>query len=752
MYFPYNNPALPVKERVKDLVARMTIEEKIAQTMCINSKKINLLVNNGELNNKHLKEMLKTFPGRIAEIGFSKDSAKGMAELTNAIQKVYIEETRLGIPVIFHEECLHGEMASGATSFPVPIGLAGTWNADLIEKTYSLVAEEVRSRGAHHALSPVVDVAREPRWGRVEETFGEDPHLVSKLGTAAVKGFQGKGDEIDNKHVISCLKHFAAHAQPESGANCASVNVSERVLREVFFPPFKEAIQEGGAMSIMASYNEIDGIPSHMNSWLLNDILRKEWGFKGFTVSDYYAVKQLEQRHHVAHDEKDAAYKAFTTGIDIELPFEECYPNLSNLVKEGKISEDLLDNAVSRILEYKFKLGLFEKSYVDPDYADNFCGSKKSRILALQTARETITLLKNETNLLPLNINKIKSIAVIGPNADAKLLGSYSGEPNYYISLLEGIKTKVNNNVNIFYSEGCRITEAGSWELTDKIELPDSITDSKRIEEAVLQAQKADIVVMALGGNELTCREAWNEDHLGDRASLELFGKQNALLNAILAVNKNIVVFLFNGRPLSIQHLQDNVPAIFECWYLGQETGTAAADILFGDYNPNGKLPISFPRSVGHLPVYYNHKPNDRRGYTFDDISPLYPFGFGLSYTSFLYENLKIKKTQIRKNESTLVSIDVINTGSRDSLETVQMYIRDSISSVTRPVKELKGFNKIFIKSGERKTVSFQITPKELSFYDINMDYLVEPGEFIIMVGSSSKDEDLLKTVLEVSS
>ncbi|PIF05680.1 MAG: beta-glucosidase [Draconibacterium sp.] len=746
----YKNKVETIENRVSDLLSRMTIKEKIGQTLCIYAKKGNFQDTEGNYDKEKALKLIQTGAGRIAEVGFVKNTAYEMALLTNEIQKYYVEETRLGIPVLFHEECLHGQMVKGATSFPQPIAMAGTWNPELVQKVYSLIAEETRRRGGHQALTPVADVAREPRWGRVEETFGEDPFLVSEMTAASVKGFQGKKGKFNpHKNLMATLKHFVAHAQPEGGSNCAPVNVSERVLREVFFPPFEKGIK-AGAFSVMASYNEVNGVPSHKNKWLLNDVLKKEWGFNGIVVSDYYAVKQLEDRHHVASNEKEAAFQAFEAGVDIELPFDQCYHYLSELIEEGKIQEAYLDEVVRKILHLKFELGLFDHPYVDPDFADKFCGGESNRELAVDAALQSITLLKNQNSVLPLKKDSIKKIAVIGPNANKVLLGGYSGVPNVYATVLEGIKTKVDNEISILYAEGCRITEPGDWEDTDEVIQSNPEEDDLRIEEAKKVAAKTDIVILVIGGNELTSREAWNENHLGDRPSLELIGKQKKLINELAECGKPVVAVLFNGRPLNISLLNEKADAILECWYLGQETGIAVADVLFGDYNPGGKLPISFPRSAGHIPAYYNHKPNDRRGYLFDEVSPLFAFGFGLSYTKFKYKNLKLSKPSICVNDSTQIYVDVENVGELAGHETVQLYIRDCVSSVTRPVKELKSFQKIFLKAGETKTISFEVGFAELAFWNIDMKYLVEPGEFEIMVGSSSRSDDLQSVMLIV--
>jgi beta-glucosidase len=754
----YLNPQLSPERRTHDLLSRMTLKEKAAQMLCIwQQKSSTLLDEKGAFDlqkaRMHFKQRLGLGQvGRPSDAGGGKN-AREMAELTNSIQKFFIENSRLGIPVIFHEECLHGHAAIDATSFSQPIGLGATFDPQLVRRLFEMTALEARVRGTHQALTPVVDVAREPRWGRVEETYGEDPHLVSRMGTAAVQGFQGDATFKGKKHIIATLKHFAAHGQPESGTNCAPVNVSERLLREVFLTPFQQAIQKGGAISVMASYNEIDGVPSHANRWLLRDVLRKDWGFKGYVVSDYFAIRELHERpelfgNHVAQDGKQAAALAVRAGVNIELPDPDCYIHIPELVRRGILKESLIDELVAPMLLWKFKLGLFEDPYVDPDRAESVVGCEGHRQIALQAARETITLLKNDRGITPLDPGKIKTIAVIGPNADRKLLGGYSGQPRYCSTLLEGIRSRAGF-IDILYHEGCKITVGGSWQQ-DEVVLSDPEEDRRSIEEAVAVAQQADVVVLAVGGNEQTSREAWMLNHLGDRASLDMVGHQDALVDAIAATGKPMVAFLFNGRPLSIRNLTEKASAIFECWYLGQETGQAVAEVLFGDINPGGKLPITIPRSVGHIPAYYNHKPAARRGYLFDDVRPLYAFGFGLSYTRFSFSTPRLTKAAIRPNESTVVRVDVTNIGNVTGDEVVQMYIRDRTSSVTRPVKELKGFKRITLVPGQTETVSLDITPAHLAFYNIDMKYVVEPGEFEIMIGNSSRDQDLTKILLRV--
>ena len=678
-----------------------------------------------------------------------------MAELTNAIQKFFVENSRLGIPVIFHEECLHGHAAIGGTSFPQPIALGASFDPELVESLFTITALEARLRGAHQALTPVVDVARDPRWGRVEETYGEDPYVASRMGIAAVRGFQGDASFRDKTRVIATLKHMTGHGQPESGMNCAPADISERVIRGTFLFPFEQALHKAGAISVMASYNEVDGVPSHANRWLMRDILRKEWGFKGFVVSDYYAIWELGYRpdthgHFVAKDKKESCALAVRAGINIELPEPDCYLHLTELVRKGVLKETELDEMVEPMLRWKFLLGLFDDPYMDPAEADRIVGCDAHRALALEAARRSITLLKNEGGIAPLDLNAIKTIAVIGPNGNRSLLGGYSGKPKTEVTVLEGIQAKAGKRAKVLYSEGCKITQPGSWNQ-DEVLPSDPVEDRKLIAEAVKVARKADVVVLAIGGNEQTSREAWNLNHMGDRPNLDLIGRQEELVEAIAATGKPVIVFLFHGRPNSIQRVAEKAAAIFECWYLGQETGTAVADVLFGSYNPGGKLPISVPRSAGHLPAFYNYKPSARRGYLFDDVTPLYPFGFGLSYTTFSISNVRLSKRRIASTGSAEVLADVTNTGARAGSEVVQMYIRDLVSSVTRPVKELKGFRRVDLEPGQTAAVRFEITPESLAFWDVNMKYRVEPGDFEIMVGNSSRDADLQKVTLTVT-
>lgn len=756
---PYRNSNLPIEQRVSDLLSRMTPEEKLAQVMSamermaiVNDPKSALVDQKGAFMPDRAAIYLKNGIGQISRPSGMR-GPREMAEFTNTIQKWVRDNTRLGIPVLFHEECLHGHAANKGTSFPQAIALASTWDPVIVQDVFSATAKEVRARGAQQCLTPVLDLARDPRWGRTEETYGEDPYLGSRIGVAAVRGFQGTGPYIDKSHVIATAKHFAVHGQPEGGANTAPGNYSERIIREYFLKPFEAAVREGNIQSVMASYNEIDGIPSHGNKFLLDNILRQEWGFDGVVVSDYFGIRQLRSKHHVVATGEEAAKLALESGVDIELPYIEVNNLLLEYLKQGKVSEASLDRAAARVLRSKFITGLFDDPFVDPAFAEKITNSAAHQQLALEAAHKSIILLKNDGALLPLNKAKYKRIAVIGPNAAEVHLGGYSGMPGRGVSILQGIKDKVGGTVDVSYSVGCKITETrGSSEtmptMADKLALADQGQNAKRIREAEAVAEKSDLIILALGGNEQTAREAW-EGHLGDRSGLELQGNQDDLVKAMVAMRKPVVVFLIHGRPNAINYIAENVPAILEGWYLGQETGTAVADVLFGDFNPGGKLPVSVPRSVGQLPIYYYQKPSARLQYVDSTAAPLFPFGWGLSYSTFKYANLALSPDTIGPEGKTKVSVDITNTGSVRGDEVVQLYIRDEVSSVTRPVKELRGFRRLTIDPGKTEKVEFTLGAEELSFLNRDMHRVVEPGTFKIMVGGNSVD--LVETTLSVA-
>ena len=731
----YKNPSLPIDDRVADLLSRMTLEEKIAQIAPPADRATHVVDPTGTFTDESAGAMMNRwydpdliFPARKAAI------------LRNGVQRYLKEKTRLGIPELFMGEALHGFMEYGSTSFPQALSLACTWDPDIVHQVFTAAGDEAASAGVGQVFTPVLDIARDPRWGRTEETYGEDPFLAARMGVAAITGLQGDSFLINRHHVAATAKHFAVHGQPEGGTNTAPGNYSERIIRENFLVPFQAAIQEAHAASVMASYNEIDGVPSHINHWLLDKVLRQEWGFSGYITSDGNGLQMLTETHHIAANNADAARMALAAGVDYDLSDGSVYRTLLWQIKLGTVSEAMVDRAVARVLATKFRLGLFDNPYVDPDYAEKTTNNAEHRALAQKTAEEAVILLKNEKNLLPLDLTKLKTIAVIGPNAAGVHLGGYSRDPLHGVSLLQGIKDRVGNRANVVYAEGCKITDQNDWHgwFANDVKLIDPATQLDSVKAAAEAAKKADVAILVVGENESTNREAWSENHLGDRDSLELLGAQNDLVKAVVETGTPTVVLLINGRPLSINYIAEKVPAILEGWYLGQEGGTAAANVIFGDVNPGGKLPITFPRSVGNLPDFYNHKPSANRTYAFSTRKPLFPFGYGLSYTTFSFDNLRVEPAQIISGATAKVSVDITNSGSREGDEVAQLYIHQRVASVTRPVMELKGFHRITLKPGEKKTVEFNVTPGMLSMLDIDMHGVVEPGVFDLMVGPGS--------------
>jgi beta-glucosidase len=733
----YKNPNLAIEDRVADLLSRMTLEEKIQQIAPGDPARTEIIDPTNTYTNESARATLTRWWD--PDVPFT---PKKSAILHNGIQRYLKEKTRLGIPELFMGESLHGFMEYGSTSFPQAIGLASTWDPDLVRQVFTAAGDEAGSRGMGQVFTPVLDLARDPRWGRTEETYGEDAYLVSRMAVAAVTGLQGDAFNLNRHHVIATMKHFAVHGQPEGGTNTAPGNYSERIIRENFLVPFEAAVKESHVGSVMASYNEIDGIPSHINHWLLDNVLRQEWGFRGFITSDGDGLQMLVNTHHVAATKADAARLALSAGVDYDLSDGSVYRTLLYQVKQGIIPQSEVDRAVACVLATKFRLGLFENPFVDPDNAEKTTNSAEHRALALKAAQKTIVLLKNDKNLLPLDLSKLKTIAVIGPNADGLHLGGYSRGPAHSVTILQGIQERVGSKAKVVYAEGCRFTNKHQdWHgwFDDNVELVDPKTQADKIKEAVDAAKAADVAILVVGENESTNREAWSEQHRGDRDSLDLLGAQNDLVKAVVETGTPTVVLLINGRPLSINYIAEHVPAILEGWYLGQEGGTAAANVLFGDVNPGGKLPITFPHSVGDLPDFYNHKPSANRSYAFSTRQPLFPFGYGLSYTTFKFDNLRVEPAQISAGGTAKVSVDVSNTGSRDGDEVPQLYIHQKIASVTRPVMQLKAFQRITLRAGEKKTVTFTITPETLSMLNTDMHKVVEPGIFELMVGPSSE-------------
>jgi beta-glucosidase len=742
----YKNPKLPIEQRVADLLGRMTLEEKCAQLLPQRGAR-EVIDTTGKYDDKTAGVALRSLGNPTSKL-----TSRDGAVLRNAVQRYLVEKTRLGIPEMFAGELLHGYMSPGTTSFPQALALASTFDPALVKRVFTAAADEMASSGTVWAFTPVLDLARDPRWGRTEETYGEDPYLGSRIGVAAIEGMQGPNFIIDRHHVMATAKHFAVHGAPEGGTNTAPGNYAERIVRESYLAAFQAAIMEAKAGSVMASYNEINGIPSHVNPWLLDQVLRQEWGFRGFVTSDGGGLQMLVATHHVAADFADAARQSLAAGIDYDLSDGSVFRTLLDQVKQGKVPEWQIDRSVSRILTAKFRLGLFENPYVDPEYAERTTNSQEHRDLAEKAAEKAVVLMKNEGNLLPLDLSKLKTIAVIGPNAADVHIGGYGREPGHGVSILDGIRERVGTAAKVVYAEGSRITEGPQgwigW-IQPEVKLPDAESQLKRIEEAVAAAKSADVAIVVVGENERTNREAWAENHLGDRDSLDLIGYQDQLIKAIVETGKPTVVFLINGRPLSINYAAEHVPAILEGWYLGEEGGTAAARVLFGDVNPGGKLPITFPHSVGQLPDYYNHKPSMNRSYLFVGRKPLFPFGWGLSYTTFTFENLRLEPAEIGAAGQTVASVDITNTGSRVGDEVAQLYIHQKLASVTRPVMELRGFERVTLKPGEKKTVQFKITPIELQMINRDMHWVVEPGTFDIMVGPSSTETTTVSLVVK---
>ncbi len=743
----YKDPATPVEQRVQDLLGRMTMDEKIAQITTVWTKKNQLLDAKGNFDPAAAQRLYPAGIGHFArpsdrqEVGSPFKTPyldeRQTVDLVNAIQRHAVRSTRLGIPVLFHEEGLHGYAARGATHFPQSIALASSWDPQLLERVFTVVGREIRARGVQLVLAPVVDVARDPRWGRIEETYGEDPYLVSTLGVAAVHGYQGAALPLAKDRVFATLKHMTGHGQPESGTNVGPASISERILREVFFPPFQAAVA-ANAQAVMASYNEIDGIPSHVNRWLLQDILRGEMGFKGAVVSDYFAIKQLIDVHQTTTDPLAASVRALKAGVAFDLPDGESYALLPQALAEGRITQADIDTAVAHMLRLKFLSGMFEQPYADAKYAEAITDNAEARALALEAARKSVVLLKND-GVLPLQKARLKTLAVIGPNAARIDMGGYSNVPTRVVTLLDGIRAKAGERIRIVTAEGVRLTETGNW-YEDEVTRPKPEENLARIKEAVQVAQGADAIVLAIGGSSALHREAWAKNHLGDSATLDLTGEQNELAQAMFALGKPVVVVLINGRPLSIPRVVEKANGVIEGWYAGQEGGTALADVLFGDANPGGKLPVTVARSLGQLPMFYSQKPSAHRGYHFDSAEPLFPFGFGLSYTKFEIGVPRLSAARIGVDGSVEVSVDVRNTGSVQGDEVVQLYVRDVASSITRPVKELKGFRRVSLQPGAAATVEFKLAKDAFAFWNEAMKYTVEPGEFAIMAGPDSVD------------
>ncbi|MBD0779055.1 glycoside hydrolase family 3 C-terminal domain-containing protein [Maribacter sp. ANRC-HE7] len=856
--YPYQDSKLPVEERVSDLLSRMSLEEKVRQ---MDMYKGEYFKNGEQFDSK--KTELKI--GRLG-VGAIHDIYPKSAKMINSLQAYVMENNRWGIPALIMAEVLHGYSGEGNTAFPMNIGLGSTWDPGLMKKVGRVIGSEARAHGVHYGLGPVLGIGREPRWGRIAETLGEDTYLASELGLAMIQGMQGDSLSSDNA-IIAEPKHFAVHSYPQAGGNSSPVIVGERTAREDFLPVFEKAYKEGGALGAMCAYSELDGVPCAANHWLLTDVLRKEWGFKGIVISDLGAIKYLQTTHFVTSSPRESIKEAVAAGVDMQFydfSNEFWQKTLMELVNEGELSMNEINRAAGGVLRLKFLLGLFEHPFIEETKMQERKHSLENQAIALEAAHKSMVLLKNEKNLLPLNKN-IKTIAVIGPNANESRLGGYSVRNKKGITVLEGIKQVVDSSVEVLYEQGVPLIVKGQivdqeylftpdkkgnglkgeyfdnrnlegspvltridgelgfdWPWSPGPGVPDDqfsvrwtgflkptetfegwlglssddgvrmwvdeqlivdnwnkgataiVTTPMRfeagreyqiriemweggwgarahlrwnlqkvdLEPAIAAAKKSDVAIVVLGeSNELV-------EENRDVATLELHGKQLALIKAIQETGTPVVAVLLNGRPLAINWVNDHVPAILESWFPGEAGGRAVADVLFGNFNPAGRLPISFPKSVGQLPIYYNQKPSAIHRYVRESQDPLYDFGFGLSYTKFTYSNLRVSASEIHKEDKILVHVDVQNTGDFDGEEVVQLYINDVYSSVTTPRKTLKGFKRLFLKKGEKSTVSFELGPEKLSIWNKDMERGVEPGDFEIMVGGNLTD--VLKTGFKV--
>ncbi len=745
----YKDSNASIEDRVNDLISRMTLEQKIYQM----DQYVGL---------EHIKQAEKS----ISEEDLANDDAYGfypglkssdIAKLTeegkigsflhvltlkeaNYLQSL-AKKSPLQIPLLIGIDAIHGNgLNYGATIYPTPIGIASTWDDSIAEKMSVETAAEMRATGSHWAFTPNIDIARDARWGRVGETFGEDPLLVSNMGVAMINGLQ-QGDFTGKNKVVACAKHLIGGGESINGTNAAPLDVSMRTIREMHLPPYKKAIQKANVYSIMTAHNEVNGIPCHKDKHMMTDIVRDEFGFKGFFVSDWMDIERIHTMHHVSESLDDAYIESVNAGMDMHMHGPRFADAIIKAVKNGKVSESRIDDACSKILTAKFRLGLFDNPFVDEKTKDDVVFNQTHQATALNASRNSIVLLKND-GILPLKPNKYNKIFITGPNADNEsILGDWALEQpdDKVITIKEGLEkmAETKNFTLDFFDSGNRVGK----------------TTEEAVRIAVKRAKKADLAIIVVGENSLryefdtkTCGENT------DRSEINLLGRQLELIKEIHKTGVPVVVVLVNGRPISEPWIDENIPAVIEAWEPGSFGGQAVSEILFGEVNPSGKLPITFPRSAGQISLYYNHKPSHFfHKYKFSDYNPLYSFGYGLSYTTFKFDNLKINKDTISTDENFVVSIDLTNTGKISGQEVVQLYIRDNYSSVTRPVKELKAYKKVSLSPGESQTIEFELTPQELAFYNTEMQWGVEKGDFTIMVGSSSRDKDLQKINLYVN-
>ena len=756
----YKDPSQPVSVRVNDLLSRMTLVEKVAQ---LTSVWVYEILRDFRFNEEKAAPLMKQGMGQITRLGGASNLAPTQAARTaNDIQRYLVEKTRLGIPAIIHEEACSGLLTRGANVFPQAIGVGASFEPALAEEMGAIIRSQKMAMGARQALAPLLDITRDPRWGRTEETYGEDRYLTAQMGTSYIRGLQS--DRLEDG-ILATGKHFVGYGMSEGGMNWAPVHIPQRELLETYLYPFEAAVREANLRSIMPGYHEIDGIPCHTNTWLLEEVLRRQWGFDGLVVSDYFAINMIHDYHGAASDKDDAARMALEAGVDVELPSTDCYAApLVEAVEKGLVDAALVDKTVRRVLDMKFRLGLFEKPYIDTENVDVRFNTAGNRAYSRKVAEKSIVLLKN-SGILPLDRTK-KTIAVIGPNADSvrNMLGDYTypshieaqldqiadnfagtAVPEDRVSvddampemqtILDGLKSAVaGTGIELVYAKGCDVMPVSGKPAEDV---------RKEYEEAIAAACLADQVVMVLGDKAGLITDCTSGE-ARDRAGLDIPGGQKALLQAVHALGKPIVLVLVSGRPYTLTWEDAHVDAIVEAWFPGEEGAAAIASVLFGDANPAGRVPISFPRSVGQLPVFYSHRPSGGRShwktdYVDESVQPLYPFGHGLSYTSFAYSDLSVPD-KVPTDGTIDIAVTVANTGTVAGEEVVQLYLHDMLSDVTRPVKELSGFKRLALSPGEKRRVSFAVSTDQLGFYDRAMRFIVEPGDLEVLVGASSAD------------
>jgi beta-glucosidase len=731
-----------IDTKVEALLSKMTLDEKIAQVCSVPIRQATA-IEEGFANSKlPVFARIKNGIGSLENPFDPRDAVKSAKQI-NLMQKFLRDSTRLKIPALVGSECLHGHSGTGSTIFPAAIAMACSWNTNLVNQAFDITGREARLRGSTEAHTPVLDLGRDPRWGRIEETYGEDTYLASQMGYAAVTGMQGGNNGIPGKdHIISSPKHFAGYAQVAGGRNFAPTAMSTRTLYDEILPTFKTAVTKANALGMMASHCDIDGVPAHGNHWLLTELLRNQWGFKGIVVSDYNDIQRLAIFHHVVENVNEASKMALKAGMDLDLPAANAYGNLKEIILANPELEKYLDSSVRRILSVKFKLGLFDNPFVDPIACEKYVGSAENIALALKIAEESIVLLKNKNNTLPLKKESLKSIAVIGPNATSVETGVYSVPNDRIVSILNGIKKEVGNDIAINYAEGCKIADVSAKNVkATTMKLYSLEEEEKSINEALKIVKNSDVAIVCVGGTINTSREAvFLQEHLGDRNTLNLLGNQEELIKRISQTGKPVIVVLMGGKPYAIPEVEQQANAILSTFYCGEQAGTAISNILFGKVNPSGKTCVSFPRSVGQLPVYYSQKATAfYKDYIEGTSRPLYEFGYGLSYTTFDFKELKVEKNIINKKEPLRFSVTVKNSGKVAGATVVQVYFSDKVASITRPERLLVRFEKVFLEAGEEKKVSFELIPEEdLSFTGIDYKRAVEPGKFELQIGESS--------------